>query len=70
MIFFAGVCHGDELGYLFQMEMMSQMNLNPDVPERRVIDQLVTLWANIAETGSVKQIHVFHYKNLFCYGIG
>ncbi|KAG8228421.1 hypothetical protein J437_LFUL003894 [Ladona fulva] len=50
-----GVCHGDELGYLFQMEMLSQMKLSPEIPERKVIDQLVTLWANIAETGHPSQ---------------
>ncbi|XP_071440640.1 esterase FE4 [Hetaerina americana] len=48
---YKGVCHGDELGYLFSMELLPVDELEPDCPERKIIGQMVTMWTNIAKSG-------------------
>ncbi|XP_046404430.1 esterase FE4-like [Ischnura elegans] len=47
-----GVCHGDELGYLFSMDMLPVQEMDPESPERKMINHFVTWWTNIAKSGN------------------
>ncbi|PNF42094.1 hypothetical protein B7P43_G10291 [Cryptotermes secundus] len=47
---YPGVCHSDELGYLFRMGHMDP-DLDPDSPEAKTRSRLVKMWANFAKTG-------------------
>ncbi|CAH2083287.1 unnamed protein product [Euphydryas editha] len=43
-----GACHGDELGYLFDMNE----DETPSVEDQKVIDRITTLWTNFAKYGN------------------
>lgn len=42
-----GACHGDELGYLFEMDE----DETPSAEDQKVTDRITTLWANFAKYG-------------------
>ncbi|XP_059613937.1 esterase B1-like [Phlebotomus argentipes] len=46
-----GVCHGDELGYLFRAMLMAKL---PEVGsiERKTIDRMVSMWTSFAISGN------------------
>jgi len=45
-----GVCHGDEVGYLFDGSLQNVL-LDPESPEVQTTQRLVRLWTNFAKTG-------------------
>lgn len=45
-----GVCHGDEMGYLFHFGFFN-LSLDPDSPEIQVKKRMVALWTNFAKYG-------------------
>ncbi|KAJ4438848.1 hypothetical protein ANN_14801 [Periplaneta americana] len=47
---FAGVCHADEIGYLFRVGHMDH-DLDPTSPEVKTRTRLVKMWTNFAKTG-------------------
>jgi carboxylesterase type B len=46
----AGVCHADEIGYLFHIGMLD-LDLDPSSPEFKALSRMVKLWTNFAKTG-------------------
>jgi cholinesterase len=46
-----GVCHGDEVGYLFDGSLQDVL-LDPESPEVQTTRRLVRLWTNFAKTGN------------------
>jgi carboxylesterase type B len=46
---FSGPCHGDELPYIFHVDMLRKMD--PKSPEMRTVERIVKLWTNFAKTG-------------------
>ncbi|OWR46748.1 alpha-esterase [Danaus plexippus plexippus] len=46
-----GVCHGDEMGYLFYFSRLNY-RLDDDSPELAVSRKMVQLWTNFAKTGN------------------
>jgi carboxylesterase type B len=46
----AGVCHADEIGYLFHIGMLD-LDLDPSSPEFKTLSRMVKLWTNFAKTG-------------------
>lgn len=47
---YPGVCHADELGYLFRVGHMDP-DLDPESPEAKTRSRLVKMWTNFAKTG-------------------
>lgn len=47
-----GVCHGDELGYLFHFGFFN-LSLDPSSPEIQVKKRMVSMWTNFAKYGWV-----------------
>jgi acetylcholinesterase len=45
-----GVCHGDELGYLFHFGVFN-LSLDPESIELRVKQRMVKMWSNFAKYG-------------------
>lgn len=45
-----GVCHGDELGYLFHFGFFN-LSLDPQSPELLTKKRMVTMWTNFAKFG-------------------
>lgn len=45
-----GVCHGDEMGYLFHFGFFN-LSLNSDSPEIQVKRRMVAMWTNFAKYG-------------------
>lgn len=45
-----GVCHGDELGYLFHFGFFN-LTLDPSSPEIQVKRRMVAMWTNFAKFG-------------------
>nr|CAD7417647.1 unnamed protein product [Timema poppensis] len=48
--FIKGVCHGDDLGYLFTSKLNSG-HLDPSTPEMKVLSLMVELWTSFARDG-------------------
>ncbi|PNF42132.1 Esterase FE4 [Cryptotermes secundus] len=48
---FKGVCHADEIGYLFHIGMLD-LDLDPSSPEFKTLTRMVKLWTNFAKTGN------------------
>jgi carboxylesterase type B len=46
----AGVCHADDIGYLFHIGMLD-LDLDPSTPEFKTLSRMVKLWTNFAKTG-------------------
>jgi len=46
----SGVCHGDEVGYLFDGSLQDVL-LDPESPEVQTTQRFVRLWTNFAKTG-------------------
>ncbi|XP_037027605.1 venom carboxylesterase-6 isoform X2 [Bradysia coprophila] len=46
-----GVCHGDELGYLFHFGFFN-LSLEPSSPEIQVKKRMVSMWTNFAKYGN------------------
>jgi carboxylesterase type B len=46
----AGVCHADDIGYLFHIGMLD-LDLDPSSPEFKTLSRMVKLWTNFAKTG-------------------
>ncbi|KAJ8735091.1 hypothetical protein PYW08_014341 [Mythimna loreyi] len=44
-----GACHGDDLGYLFDMNLFA--NKAPNKEDQRMIDTMTTMWTNFAKYG-------------------
>ena len=51
-VWFSGVCHADDLGYLFRVGHMDP-DLDPESPEAKTRSRLVKMWTNFAKTGYV-----------------
>lgn len=51
MRFVSGACHGDELGYLFRVNLSADKIPQPDEETLIVRSQMVRLWANFAKSG-------------------
>jgi hypothetical protein len=45
-----GACHGDEIPYLFRVEML-KVDLEPGTPEYVTSLRMAKLWTNFAKTG-------------------
>ena len=45
-----GVCHGDEMGYLFHFGFFN-LSLDPSSPEIQVKRRMVSMWTNFAKYG-------------------
>ena len=45
-----GICHGDEIGYLFKFGMLS-LNKNSGSPEVQVMQKMTKMWTNFAKYG-------------------
>lgn len=45
-----GACHGDEIPYLFRVEML-KVDLEPGTPEYVTSVRMAKLWTNFAKTG-------------------
>jgi hypothetical protein len=59
----AGVCHSEELSYLFCPEIRKEFNLSlpkSDSEDYKMINHLTQMWTDFAKTG---------YKNFFSYFI-
>jgi len=52
-----GVCHGDELGYLFKFGFFN-LSLDPKSMEVQVKNRMVRMWTNFAKYGCVTGIKV------------
>ncbi|PSN48039.1 hypothetical protein C0J52_09101 [Blattella germanica] len=50
MLQYPGVCHADEIGYLFQVGHMDP-DLDAQSPEAKTRSRLVKIWTNFAKTG-------------------
>jgi len=46
----AGVCHGDDIGYLFHNAIVD-LDLEPTSPEYKTRSRIVKMWTNFAKTG-------------------
>jgi carboxylesterase type B len=46
----AGVCHADDIGYLFHIGMLD-LDIDPASPEFKTLSRMVKLWTNFAKTG-------------------
>ncbi|XP_067007341.2 carboxylic ester hydrolase [Anabrus simplex] len=46
-----GACHGDDLGYLFHMDLFD-LNAEPNSPEDKMRKKMVKLWTNFAKNGN------------------
>jgi carboxylesterase type B len=51
-LWLSGVCHADDLGYLFRVGHMDP-DLDPESPEAKTRSRLVKMWTNFAKTGYV-----------------
>lgn len=49
---YPGVCHADEIGYLFQTITNKDKNLDPEDDNMKTISRIVKLWTNFAKTGN------------------
>jgi len=46
----AGVCHGDDIGYLFHNAIVD-LDLDATSPEYKTRSRIVKMWTNFAKTG-------------------
>jgi carboxylesterase type B len=51
VLFFSGVCHGDELGYLFHSAFTADRKLDPDEESLKMLTRMVMMWTNFAKSG-------------------
>jgi len=59
--YFTGVCHGEELFFLFCPQVAKKLNLSlpkSDSKDHKIINYLTQMWTDFAKTG---------YKQLFSY---
>ncbi|KAF9824444.1 hypothetical protein SFRURICE_002505 [Spodoptera frugiperda] len=55
-----GACHGDDLGYLFEMDIFEGEVPNED--DQKMIDVMTTMWTNFAKYGSNAIFNGPHYN--------
>lgn len=48
----SGVCHIDDIGYLFDMSVVN-LEVGNESPEMKTIRRMVKMWTNFAKTGYV-----------------
>lgn len=49
---YPGVSHGDELGYLFRVGLLPEIQLGPESPDLLYRKRLLKLWVNFMKTGN------------------